>query len=194
MLWLFNHSSHSNCWGVSSRGFKGVALEDFVCLLKVTRLYLTFLFPFVFQIISLLFSLAFWKITFDKLFRSFCHVWHITIGFHGFRCRNLNIRFTIQCGVQRPMSQKNVFVCETNFHKWGKVQEMEPNDFQVHSHFGSPKCLEPWFKKKKNTKLDLQDTLGKVLKCECLHIVHLNLICMSYDQKKGRESNWEFDS
>jgi hypothetical protein len=27
-----------------------------------------------------------------------------------------------------------------------------------------------------------------------LHIVHLDLICMSYDQKKGRESNWEFDS
>jgi len=27
-----------------------------------------------------------------------------------------------------------------------------------------------------------------------LHIVHLHLICMSYDQKKGRESTWEFDS
>jgi hypothetical protein len=37
----------------------------------------------------------------------------------------------------------------------------------------------------------------KVLKRRCLkwpHIVHLYLICMSYDQKKGRESNWEFDS
>jgi hypothetical protein len=100
-----------------------------------------FLFPFVFQIISFLFSLAFWKITFNKLFRSFCHVWHITIGFHGFRCHNLNIRFMTQCGVQRPMSQKNVFVCETNSHKWEKVQEMEPNDFQVHSHFGSCICV-----------------------------------------------------
>ncbi len=29
---------------------------------------------------------------------------------------------------------------------------------------------------------------------KCTHIIHLNLICMSYDQKKGRESNSQFDS
>jgi len=29
---------------------------------------------------------------------------------------------------------------------------------------------------------------------KCLHFVHLKLICMSYDQKKRRESNWKFDS
>jgi hypothetical protein len=39
--------------------------------------------------------------------------------------------------------------------------------------------------------------IGKVLKCICLRcpiIIHLDLICMNYDQKKGRKSNWEFDS
>jgi len=49
----------------------------------------------------------------------------------------------------------------------------------------------------KNTKLGPQDTIRKVLKCRCFkcpHIVHLNLICMSCDQKKRRESNWKFDS
>jgi hypothetical protein len=50
-----------------------------------------FLFPFVFQIISFLFSLAFWKITFDKLFRSFCHVWHITIVFMGLDVTTLTL-------------------------------------------------------------------------------------------------------
>jgi len=30
-----------------------------------------------------------------------------------------------------------VFKCETHFHKWGKVQGMEPNDPQMHSHFGN---------------------------------------------------------
>ncbi len=40
------------------------------------------------------------------------------------------------------------------------------------------------------------DTIKKVLKHKCLkfpHIVHLNLNCISYEQKKGQESNWEFD-
>jgi len=52
-------------------------------------------------------------------------------------------------------------------------------------------------KKEKNVKLGPQYTIRKVLERTCLkcpHIVHLYLICMSYDQKKGHESNWEFDS
>ncbi len=34
-----------------------------------------------------------------------------------------------------------MFKCETHIHKWGKVQEMESNDSQVHSHFGSCTCV-----------------------------------------------------
>jgi hypothetical protein len=52
----------------------------------------------------------------------------------------------------------------------------------------SPKCLEPWLEKKISTKLGPYDIIEKVLKfrcLKCLHIVHLNLICMSYDKKKG---------
>jgi hypothetical protein len=72
-----------------------------------------FLFPLVFQIISLLFSFNFRKIPLDWLFSSLCHVWHITIGFHGFRCHNFNIKFATQCGVQRPMRPKKC-VCVWN--------------------------------------------------------------------------------
>jgi hypothetical protein len=36
---------------------------------------------------------------------------------------------------------ENVFRCETHFQKWGKVQEMEPNDSQMHFHFGSYICV-----------------------------------------------------
>ncbi len=53
-------------------------------------------------------------------------------------------------------------------------------------------CLEPWLEKQTSTKLGPYDTIGKVLKfkcLKCLHIVHLDLICMNYDQKKGQESN-----
>ncbi len=38
--------------------------------------------------------------------------------------------------------------------------------------------------------------IGKLLKHKCLkwaHITHLNIWNTSYDQKKGRESNWQFD-
>ncbi len=34
-----------------------------------------------------------------------------------------------------------MFKSETYFHKWGKVQGMEPNGFQMHSHFGSCTCV-----------------------------------------------------
>jgi len=30
-----------------------------------------------------------------------------------------------------------VFKCETHSHKQERVQRMKPNDFQVHSHFGT---------------------------------------------------------
>jgi len=39
--------------------------------------------------------------------------------------------------------------------------------------------------------------IGKLLKFRCLkwvRIVHLDIWNTSYGQKKGRESNWEFDS
>jgi len=40
-------------------------------------------------------------------------------------------------------------------------------------------------------------TVGKVLKCRCPkwpRMSHLNVCSPSYGQKKGRESNWQFDS
>jgi hypothetical protein len=61
----------------------------------------------------------------------------------------------------------------------------------------SLECLEPWLKRQTCVKLGPQDTIGKVFKFRCLkcsRIAHLDLICMSYDQKKGWKSNWEFDS
>ncbi len=71
---------------------------------------------------------------------------------------------------------------------------MKPNDSQMHSHFGN--CTHAGvanvqgfgWKEKNNTKLGLQDTIRKVLKHRCLknlHIVHLDLICMNYDQRRG---------
>jgi hypothetical protein len=55
---------------------------------------------------------------------------------------------------------------------------------------------KPWLERKTSTKLGPHDTIKKFLKHRCLKspcVVHLDLICMSYDFKKGQESNWEFD-
>jgi hypothetical protein len=52
----------------------------------------------------------------------------------------------------------------------------------------SCKCLEPWLKRQTSTQMGPHDTIRKILKRRCLRhplIVHLDLICMSYDQKKG---------
>jgi hypothetical protein len=68
--------------------------------------------------------------------------------------------------------------------------------WELHS-CGSCECLEPWLERQKRTKMGIHYTNRNFLKCRCLkchRIVHLNLICTSYDQKKGRKSTWEFDS
>jgi len=57
----------------------------------------------------------------------------------------------------------------------------------------SCECSKAWLERQTNTKLGFHDTIRKVLKFRCLNfprIDHLVLICMSYDQKKGRELNW----
>ncbi len=95
---------------------------------------------------------------------------------------------------------KSVFRCETHFHKWGRVQRLKPND--SHMTLGIALMWELWtfqalVGKAKNTKLGPQHTIEKVLKCICLKcpcIIHLDLICMNYDEKKGWELNWKFDS
>jgi hypothetical protein len=47
----------------------------------------------------------------------------------------LDSRLSVEC--KGPWSQNNVFGCETHSHKWWKMQVMEHNNSQVHSHFGS---------------------------------------------------------
>jgi hypothetical protein len=45
-------------------------------------------------------------------------------------------------------------------------------------------------------QIEPHDTIRKVLKhkcLKCLFIVHLDLICINYDQKKVWKSNWEID-
>ncbi len=62
---------------------------------------------------------------------------------------------------------------------------------------GTPKNSELDCRGQKTLHWDVLYTVGKVLKCKCLkwpRMSRLDIYSLSYEQKKGRESNWQFDS
>ncbi len=62
---------------------------------------------------------------------------------------------------------------------------------------GTPECLELDSKGKNTSHWNVLGVIGKVLKRRYRkwpRIGHLDICSPSYGQKKGRESNWQFDS
>ncbi len=63
--------------------------------------------------------------------------------------------------------------------------------------FGTPECLEFDNKGQNTSPSSVLGVIEKVLKCGCPkwpRIGHLDICSPSYGQKKGRESNCQFDS
>jgi hypothetical protein len=63
--------------------------------------------------------------------------------------------------------------------------------------FETPEFLEFDSKGQNTSPWDVLGVIGKVLKCKCPkwpRIGHLDICIPSYGKKKGRESNWQFDS
>ncbi len=61
----------------------------------------------------------------------------------------------------------------------------------------TPECLESDCKGQNQMDWRVLHTIRKILKCRCLkwaRMTHLDIWNTSYGQKKGRESNWQFDS
>ncbi len=62
---------------------------------------------------------------------------------------------------------------------------------------GTPEDSEFELKGQNTSHWGVLGVIGKVLKCRCLNwplICHLDIFRPRYGQKKGRESNWQFDS
>jgi hypothetical protein len=121
---------------------------------------------------------------------------HLTFDIEYCLCRNLNIGSVTKCEVQgsmRPKVSVGVKHTLTNEGKCKGWRPMTPKCTMWELHLcGSCECSEPWLERQTNTKLSPHDTITKALKCrflKCHHIGHLVMKCMSYDQKKGRESN-----
>ncbi len=71
----------------------------------------------------------------------------------------------------------------------GKSEDLESS--------GTPECLELDSKAQNTSHWGVLGVIGKVLKRRCRkwpRIGHLEICSPSYGQKKGRESNWQFDS
>ncbi len=88
------------------------------------------------------------------------------------------------CNVATPLWDK----CEGEAHtpKSGKLESS-----------GTPKNSELDFKGQNTLHWGVLYAIGKVLKCRCPkwpRMNHLDICNLSYGQKKGRESNWQFDS
>jgi hypothetical protein len=78
--------------------------------------------------------------------------------------------------------------CEDEIHT-PKVGDLESS--------GTPECLEFNSKGQNTSPWGVIGVIGKVLKCKCPkwpRIGHLDICSQSYGQKKGWESNWQFDS
>jgi hypothetical protein len=78
--------------------------------------------------------------------------------------------------------------CEGEAHtpKSGKLESSE-----------TPENSELNFKGQISLHSSVLGVIGKVLKCRCPKwpcMSHLDIYSPSYGQKKGRESNWQFDS
>jgi hypothetical protein len=62
---------------------------------------------------------------------------------------------------------------------------------------GTPKISELNFRGQNTSPWGVFHIIGKLLKCRCRkwpRMSHLDICSTSYGQKKGRESNWQFDS
>jgi len=77
---------------------------------------------------------------------------------------------------------------------WGETQHLESWDLESS---GTPECSELDSRTQNTSHWGVLGVIGKVLKRgyrKCPRIGHLDICRPSYGQKKGRESNWQFDS
>jgi len=81
---------------------------------------------------------------------------------------------------------------------WGKCEDdtHTPKSGNWESS-GTPAILELDRRRQNTSPWGVLYTVGKALKCRCRKwpcMSHLDICSTSYGQKKGRESNWQFDS
>jgi hypothetical protein len=124
-----------------------------------------------------------------------CNVTTLTLGL---RPRQGGYKVTGQRG-----GPKSHLTCSRDVQRVERVWGNEPSHSQMNSHCGSwsHKCTPEFLERNCNGQNPsvwiVLYIIGKLLKLKCLKwvcVTHLDIYNKSYDQKKGRGSNWQFDS
>ncbi len=135
---------------------------------------------------------------FDYMSNSTCFQLHNYIYFNKFHVARFTLQFN-QFFYQA--SKRTMLTIATNCVAtplWDKCEgeAHTPESGKLESS-GTPENSELELKGQNTLHWGVLDVIGKLLKCRCLNwprIGHLDICSPSYRQKKGRESNQQFDS
>jgi hypothetical protein len=111
---------------------------------------------------------------------------------------NLNAKYTSLWYVNKFMLIRNEIIVLVATPLWGKCEDEThtPKSGNLESS-RTPATSELNRRGQNTSPWGVLYTVGKALKCRCRkwpRMSHLDTCNTSYGQKKGRESNWQFDS
>ncbi len=111
-------------------------------------------------------------------------------------CRNLSLGLVTKVRACNVASQEGSPGVKESAREWTFTLTKELPLWELESWW-TPECSENDCKGQNPMAWRVFYTIGNILKRKCLkwaRITHLEIWNTSYDQKKGRESNWQFDS
>jgi len=120
---------------------------------------------------------------------------YLVTSVHIFLAWPWHVFVTIITKISRFVYFNTLFVTTLLWVKW-EDETPTPKVGDLES-LGTPECLEFDSRGKNNSHWAVLGVIGKVLKRKYRkwpRIGHLDICSPSYGQKKGRESNWQFDS
>jgi hypothetical protein len=86
---------------------------------------------------------------------------------------------------------------ETHTPEMGTWESFRTPEMGTWESFRTPEVSKLDYRGQKTSPWSVLHIIGKLLKCRCRkwpHMSHLDIYSTSYGWKKGRESNWQFDS
>jgi hypothetical protein len=112
------------------------------------------------------------------------------------KCRNPSLGLAIKARACKVAGQEGSLGVKESVREWTLTLPKELPFWELESWW-TPKCLENNCKGQNPMVLGIFYTIGNLLKLRCLkwaRMTHLDIWNTSYGQKKGRKSNWRFDS
>jgi hypothetical protein len=99
-------------------------------------------------------------------------------------------------GLARLRAKRGSPVVKESVREWTLTLPKELSPWVLESQW-TPECSKSDCKGENPMDWGVLYTIGNILKLRCLkwaRMIHLDIWNTSYGQKKGRESNWQFDS